>query len=398
MKACDSLLTSVYFAPDELRACCKRYHVDGHIKGDAVLLANVSQSQIDISQIIQKKNELIQQINSPSFDNAHQCYGCPWIQDYNVQDLKPEVSFVSIEMSSVCNMRCTYCSETYYGGKVSNYNIHDFMDTLIASNDELSIVFGGGEPVINPDFESLLIKSTHNNSCSNVKVFTNSTIFSTALSKALDDGSVSITTSIDAGSRDTFKVVRGLDAFQKVFVNLQKYAQANPNLVTIKYIFCDHNNDLPNVTGFVDLVSEYGLQGCNFQISSDFKNDQLLDHDIGLILKMKSHLDMIAPGRVFIDDHLAPRLIAHSGSALTRSGKYIVWGTGEHSRRIFERLGTSNIEFFVNSYTLGGELFMGKPVFAKDALCTSDLPVYIASVQAYSEIYSTIAEMGFQVG
>ena len=53
---------------------------------------------------------------------------------------------------------------------------------------------------------------------------------------ALDKRFTSITTSIDAGTEETFQKVRGAKRFEKVLSNLKLYSKLNPDLVTIKYI------------------------------------------------------------------------------------------------------------------------------------------------------------------
>ena len=38
-KSCKSLETSLYIAPNEIRACCQRFFRDGKMRGDAKLLS-----------------------------------------------------------------------------------------------------------------------------------------------------------------------------------------------------------------------------------------------------------------------------------------------------------------------------------------------------------------------
>ena len=80
MKACRSLLSSVYLAPEQIRTCCKRFHVDDKLKGDAVLFESDSVSNISnvsLDDVMAKKLQIIEEINSDSFCSSHQCHGCP---------------------------------------------------------------------------------------------------------------------------------------------------------------------------------------------------------------------------------------------------------------------------------------------------------------------------------
>ena len=69
-----------------------------------------------------------------------------------------------MEAHSNCNARCSYCSEMFYGGLNPNYDIENMLDKFRkekAFEENVSITWGGGEPVllknfdINPDLYDL---------------------------------------------------------------------------------------------------------------------------------------------------------------------------------------------------------------------------------------------------
>ena len=61
--------------------------------------------------------------------------------------------------------------------------------------------------------------------------------------------------SIDAGTRETFHKIKGVDGFERVCENLQEYHKAG--CVTLKYIFLPGINDKKeDIDGFVDLCIE----------------------------------------------------------------------------------------------------------------------------------------------
>ena len=52
-----------------------------------------------------------------------ECSGCPLLQRKDWTPIEDEkFNLISIESHSRCNMRCEYCSDTYYGGKEPNYD------------------------------------------------------------------------------------------------------------------------------------------------------------------------------------------------------------------------------------------------------------------------------------
>ena len=239
MLACDPLISAVYFAPNQIRTCCKRFHVDGALKGDAVLLSTKDLGEDPVKDILKAKFSLLQEINSIDFSKDHQCHGCPWLKNYD-NDISLDLSLtqISFEMHSVCNMRCTYCSDVYYGGLNPDYDVdlllsglRDYLQTPTLASP--TIVFGGGEPVIFKDFKKIFDFSVDSRP-SQFRIFTNATVYSDDIQKMIDQDKVYITTSIDAGRDDTFLKVRGLNAFNKVFKNLSRYSSVNPKNVTVK--------------------------------------------------------------------------------------------------------------------------------------------------------------------
>ena len=140
-------------------------------------------------------------------------------------------------------MRCNYCSEIYYGGKRSKYNVVEFVKYLNNSGSFQNcnqVVWGGGEPTLDKSFE-LILEEINNSANPKIyhRVFTNSVRYSEAITNFLKKGLIKITTSVDAGTPETFNKVRGRPKFLNVFENLKRYSQINPKYVIIKYIFTD---------------------------------------------------------------------------------------------------------------------------------------------------------------
>ena len=77
--SCFDINNSVFFAPDEIRTCCKRYHFQGELKGDATLYDHDSliPEHLNVENIINAKKTLIWAINNGT---ARQCKGCPHLK------------------------------------------------------------------------------------------------------------------------------------------------------------------------------------------------------------------------------------------------------------------------------------------------------------------------------
>ena len=306
--SCYDLHNSIFIAPDQVRTCCKRFFVDGEMKGDVALLTGdeYNYSDFNLNNILNEKQKLYTEINKGESDK---CTGCNFLEFKAWDNFKFE--HLSFEYHSVCNMKCIYCSETYYGGFDSKYDVDKLLDEL-ASNGKLtetrSIVWGGGEPTLGKNFDEMFTRLHIDFPDIQQRVITNATKLSPIVLQAISNNSANVVTSIDAGTKEKFFEVRKNKQFEKVFRNLTQYAKASPDNVTIKYIFMDENASLLEVNAFVNEVSKHGLQNCNFQISYDFKQESISDTHFALIHILYIKLSKLGAPLVFLDDLLVTRV------------------------------------------------------------------------------------------
>lgn len=399
---CHDIYNSLYLAPDELRNCCQRFFVKGKMKGDVVVYKVNSQEDIDPKKILDAKLDLIEQINSNQ-ENA--CSGCPSLKfDYWPTPDKLKIKHLSIESSSVCNMRCTYCSDMYYGGKKANYDLvetyNSLRDAAIFDNS-LSVVWGGGEPMLLKDFSIALDKITNEMKPFFNNVFTNSIIYSEKIAELLSLGKVTITTSIDAGYPENFFKIRASNKMEQVLSNLRRYYEQGKERVTIKYILMPENSSFDEISSFVDYINKYSLSGCTFQISTDYKNEEILNDMLESAIHMYKELKKIGSVFVNFDDHLRPRM---SEKLLTERGEestyenVIIWGTGRYAEDMIRKtnfLSKNTVNCFIDSAEDKiGKTLDGFEIKSPDYILQNNFPIFIASANFYREIYNKIIDMG----
>ena len=107
--------------------------------------------------IRKSKQSLIEDINK---GNETPCTGCPYLEFKNWhENSKKGYDYISMEYHSICNLKCSYCSDKYYGGLNVQYDIEKLINDLIKTNtfdDNATFIWGGGEPTIVKNFNKLI--------------------------------------------------------------------------------------------------------------------------------------------------------------------------------------------------------------------------------------------------
>jgi|APSaa5957512535_1039671.scaffolds.fasta_scaffold03977_5 organic radical activating enzyme len=417
-KSCIHIQKSIYLAPYEVRACCQRFFVDGEMKGDISLVTLKEPRNIEYSEIIKTKEELIKGINNGTDDR---CSGCFMLKEEEWKDIKDEkLDVLSIENHSLCNMKCSYCSDVYYGGVEPQYSLEYLFQDLTSVGDTLHIAWGGGEPTVRKDFNDLFLSLNNKFHPKTQRVFTNALKYSSVLQEALDSRVTSITTSIDAGVEDTFRKVRDSKGLDKVLQFLERYSQNSPDLVTIKYIFTADNYDSYNLSQFVKKVKEHNLIKCNYLISADFNYETLKENMIFSIISLYFRLHSEGVYAVSFDDHIFHKVreigknvhkyvdnleeisdqdkITRDAieSFKERNNSVVIWGTGEFSKYLFDTAKENGL--IVSGIVDGmedkwGSNFMGFEVQNPESLVDSKSDIVIASVNFYGEIFNKIISL-----
>lgn len=419
--SCADLHESVFMAPNEVRTCCKRFFVGGEIRGDARLGITIREGEaISAEQLWTAKRDLWVDINT---GEASPCDQCPYLERKAwepIESVMP-IRHMSMEQHSVCNLRCTYCDDTYYGGERSRYNVLESLRDF-AAKGSLSecrlVVWGGGEPTLEPEFESVLETVAGAAPSAQHRVLTNALRYSPPVHRIAKDRRGQILTSVDAGSAGTFQRVRGRRGLEKVLTNLRRYAEDASERLTVKYIVTDDNYSAQDTVGFLDLVTEAELLGCYFQISGDFKIPQLSRPMVEAAVRL--YLGLLARNArgVYFDEHVWVRWTAESANGVSESvldglttserdlvGKpgesnVALWGTGQLARILMERPGFAErwgIKTVVDSYEsrIGAEFF-GRVVADPKSLLTIGDQVFLCGVQGYVHMHEEVLAIGLE--
>ena len=416
--SCYDLHHSIFLGPGEIRTCCKRYTHEGRLKGDVVLLRGDSENfSFTYDDIRQAKNNLHLEINR---DNSDDCQGCPFLRFENWgTPLDQGVKYLSFEHHSLCNMRCTYCSEIYYGGRKPTYDVSFFIENL-KQKDALRnieyIVWGGGEPTVDPAFPAQARKLADGITGIKQRIISNATLYSETLSTLLREDRALMVTSIDAGNEKSFNSIRNYNNFNKVIENIKRYAEKGSHNIVLKYILLPENSSFEELSDFSKIIIQHGLSSCNFQISCNFKSNHIDIHQLASIIYLHHLLQELGVRYIFLDDLIWQRLLNISPEILLRlkeqlgndvysntiqpipKSGVVIWGTGGQAQLMQQKSNFfrhAKIAYYVDPReSTWGKTLDEIEIRPPTSLLENDLPVFIAAVQSTPQILDQFEAMG----
>jgi len=203
------------------------------------------------------------------------CDGCSRLRE-DIWPVEPRLEVIGFDTAfeeDKCNFNCIYCGKKkLMAAKVFKLSLADAFRKFeqISEGVHRNIVLASGEISISP-YRDEVFDIIERNSW-NIYVLTNASVFSQKLADLIRAGYAKIQVSMDAGTPATFAKIKGIDCWEKVVLNLQKYAE-NANSreqIDLKYILLPGINDnFVDIDGFIELA---GQLGANVVISSDSAN------------------------------------------------------------------------------------------------------------------------------
>jgi len=227
-------------------------------------------------QPVQKLMPRLETLRKGLYDRIDQgrktcCDGCMLLAYGGARPNNFRLKSISFGHNSRCNFKCSYCTtrknqRTGTDGLALGL-VRGLADAgLLQENMEYSWA-GEGEPVLDPDFDE--ITSMFERQGAAGLVYTNASVHSSLLERALMAGRMRIVTSLDAGTPATFERMHGVDAFARVVANLERYLVAGgPDAVSLKYILSPDNTGEEELERFVALCGSMGVRAVI--ISSDY--------------------------------------------------------------------------------------------------------------------------------
>ena len=268
--SCDWLEGGLSFNRRSLNACLIVHHGRGCPE-----LMKFNGGEIPVGQVLAARNEMIRQ----NQNGGHAaCKGCPHLVTKRWP--KPKFAFETIGIANFtrCNLRCNYCylqtakDRSILDGGDKPYHVKPVLEQLIREGllaPKAIIDWGGGEPTIYPEFDSILELTTRRGASNHVH--TNGTRFPTPLKRGLSTRKIRIMCSIDAGSRETYNLIKDEDLYDRVWKNLAEYKRAGCRLF-VKYIVKEENCNGSDLAAFMLNVRSLQPREVVVDLDYDFPN------------------------------------------------------------------------------------------------------------------------------
>lgn len=202
-----------------------------------------------------------------------QCVGCSNLEEKDWPD-EPGVEFIVVGNETKCSCNCYYCWFSKKKGYYNNFKSYDIMPILNALKEKnllrhTTFDIVGGECTEYPKekLDNLINFAIKNDYW--LHFFSSGIFYSESIAEAMHKSKANIVVSIDSGTKKTYEKIKRIKAFDKVWKNMKKYAQAGTQdsfckkgYVILKYIIIPGVND--NLTELKKFAQRAKKSGCKW--------------------------------------------------------------------------------------------------------------------------------------
>ena len=264
--SCIHLEHGITFFSNSVQICCISSHPGG---GNIMQIPNYRGELIDWDKIFENRKQMRDGIKNGIV--PEKCTGCYYLkeQEWNSENYIDEVL---IGHFTHCNCNCIYCyteKDKKFFNNNKTYNIYPVIRDMIEKgilSKNATVTFGGGEPTILHEFEELVYLLLDYD-VYNIRIHSDGIKYSPAIEKGLKLGKITLITSIDSGSKETYEKIKQVPCYDKVWQNMAKYAKTKNGLIRTKYVLIPGVNDsLSEVRNFLKKTYESGIRNIAFDI------------------------------------------------------------------------------------------------------------------------------------
>ncbi len=247
----------------DIKMCCFNCHEGG---GRQILIDNYNGEKIDWKKFFKEKRQMREQ--NKAGITLERCKGCIFLKEREWDD-EDYIDFMVFNHWTKCNCKCMYCFTEggwdHFNAR-ENYNMFPVIKEL-AEQGYLrpggEVGFGGGEPAVLEEFEPM-VQLLLDYGMDNIRVHSSGIKFSPAIARGISEGKLNVVISVDSGTEETYKKIKRVPCFDKVWENIRYYAKSqteNKGLARTKYIIIPGVNDtIEELEKWFQLTVEAGIR------------------------------------------------------------------------------------------------------------------------------------------
>lgn len=278
--SCPHIEGGLVFALGDLLLCCITNHGRGCPKA-----CDFTGGELPVERILAFRDEVRAQNQLEK--RYPLCAGCGYLVKKEWEEQPYLVNCITIAHYTKCNLRCSYCyiiKEGYDKNPYEPFDLYPTLESMIEKKQlspDAHVYWGGGEPTIYKDFErtfDLLL-----NYGVLQEVASDGIVLSKSLKKALSMGKARLICSVDSGTAETYKRIKGRDRFHKVWHNLGEYMKAAEGSIGAKIIVTEEN--CHEVIPFLDQAQKAGIRDVVYDINFyDLEQSERIFDAIALLI------------------------------------------------------------------------------------------------------------------
>ena len=267
--SCRFLNYGISFMHTAIKTCC-------HSKEGITFYKDYKGEKIDWKTLEKTRKEAIENCKKGILPQT--CEGCINLAKADWQDDK--IREIVINNWDHCNCGCIYCVYSSHGTYLQTekqpskyYNVYKHLKWLYDHkkiSEKAKIVFVGGDISLLDEAEKI-VELILKNKAGLIFFHTSAVYYSKAIEKALKSNTfIKMDFSMDAGTKEMYKKIKRIDAFDNVVSNIKKYIacskQAQQAIIG-KYIIINNVNDtVEDLDKWLSLMNEIGVKNTKLEL------------------------------------------------------------------------------------------------------------------------------------
>ena len=291
-KGCSLFESTLVFHHQRIQICCSPltdtpdFFFFPYESGSEESLKNVIKKYHENKEILLEKWRKM---------DGGQCSKCTHLTE-GMFPSKPKVNTLHFPTGydgSHCNFKCCYCNADAYFEDNDNCT-NNLYETIVQLSDffdfsGMFISFSNGEFVTRKDADQILDFLFDKGAI--LSLVSNSSVYKESVVRFIRSGRMNgINTSLDAGTKETFAKVKGVDCWEKVIGNIFRYSQLGCRYF-LKYIILEDINDNEiDINGFVDVCMQVKAAEVTISADKKLKMTRLSQNALYMVILLNNRL------------------------------------------------------------------------------------------------------------